>query len=286
MLRAFEVCNVCINLLAIIANAFGICWIIKFRKPYSNQIKIIGSISFSDIILSTLSLTMTLLPSKLGYIHLHVYLIRASLYVSWFLMFFLLMIDRFCCCCFPFWYKRYVSPNCSRNCLCGCWAISISLAPIVCNIQPFDMQNIFNRFAWIIFDCIFLCLFLCLYGAIFVFKHRSGTRTGRKTRFSETLHFLRVTSTMLTVFVLFEIIPSLTSSIMHLADFKQARTISRYFELLWATNLLADPIIYIFTQPNAIRDLSISVRSICGRFNRDTTANIVSPNKSRPKVEV
>lgn len=285
------VCNTIIIITAIIANTFGLCWIIKFRKLCSNQTKIIFSISLADVIISSFTLSMIVhgLTASSGFydsLNLYLWLTRSALYISWFLMFYLLMLDRFLGSCFPFWYKSNSSPDFIRNSLVALWLTPCLLAPILCAITPKHQRDVFNKFVWMVFDVAFLSLFTVLYTAIFFIKRQSNARAGRRTQAVKSTRFFRVTSAMLIAFLLLETFPSAGTSILYLMDAERADSYSLYCELIWSLNMLADPIIYIFMQPNALKDLRAFFGGYC-RVNQGV-ATKASPSifdNRRRKVE-
>ena len=274
-----------INVLSIIANAFGIRWLVRFRKPYSNQIKIIGNISLADIFISVISLSMTITDfatsQKFVDLYLHLYLVRSSIYIAWFLMFYLLMFDRFLGSCFPLWYRGNAPPNWARNSLCVCWTVFV-FALVLCLTAPQQLGSVIRRYVWLVLDILFIILFAVLYSAIYCVKRRSNARTGRGVRSMNNKRFFGVTSAMLVAFMLLEALPSSLTSVLFMNGFTEAILYERYFEITWSLNILADPLIYIFMQPKARRDVCGPLLAFCFSGNKDTPTNkISSPGQNR-----
>ena len=260
----FTLVNGIINVLAIIANAFGIRWLYKSGKLRTNQMKIIGNISCADILISTLSVSMIALHftgthSFYTDMNLYLWLVKSSLYIAWFFMFYLLMLERFLGCCFPLWYLGNASPNWTRNSLCMCWCVFTILSPTLCVIEPLKMRHFINSFLWIILDVAFIGLFVVLYSAIFFAKRRSTARAGRTIAGDRNKRFFGVTSAMLIAFLLLETVPTSITSMSFIKGRKNAETYTLYFEVVWSLNLLADPLIYIFMRPNACRGFCVCI---------------------------
>ena len=286
LLRAVALFGIIINFAAIIANAFGIRWLIGTRKPYSNQIKIIVNISLVDICISAMTLlTRIVLFAAPGTFYVKVYtyvnLVRLCVYLTWFFMFYLLMLDRFLGCCFPLWYRVNASPNWIKFSLGFCWSIALVSAPITCLISPDKMKSIMGTYVMASLLIMFLIQFAVLYVAVFYHKRRSNARSGRQNKRVENTRFFAVTTVMLVAFLALEAIPSLALSVMQIAGVEYAKLFTHWFQPLWDLNLFVDPIIYIFMRPNAGRALRNCLGAFCVCLNRESSAATSANNQNR-----
>ena len=248
-----------ISLFAIILNIIGIYILVKSKRPYSNQIKIMLNISLLDILIATFSIGKTileLLEMQQSNLYLSFWRITTVLFFIWYMTFYLLMFDRFLSCCFPFWYRTYASVRYIKIILFVYWASLLLLIPILYQIDIGKIKHDISTFAWLVFDVIFICGFIVLYSMIFGLKRRSNKRSRRNAANPDNKRFLGVISAMLVAFLVLEASPTVLMSILNILEKHEASSeLMSYFAITWRLNLLADPLIYIFLQPNMRRKL-------------------------------
>ena len=236
------------------ASCFGMYLLSKLKRPYSNQIKTIMSISLTEMLVSVLTMQeqvciiLKIDDSWVG----HMQLVTLALYCCWYLMFYLMMVDRLIGSCFPLWYRSEASSKfITRTLLIG-WSMTIMAFPVMCLlIEHTDkVRRLFYEFLWLILDSLFILLFLILYSSIFYIKYRSRKQFGRAANRDESKRFLKVTSLMLLSFILLEAGPTATTSIAYAThNSKRPDDFKFYGKILWQLNLLVDQIIYIFMHP-------------------------------------
>ena len=275
-----------INIATIIANALGIRWLALGRRPYANQIKIVANISFVDICISVLNFCTSIAyfaatTALFDKFYNNVNIVRTSLYLTWFFMFYLMMLDRFLGCCFPLWYRAYNSPKWIRNGIGICWLLTIVSAPTMLLIAPSEIVLTKSVYLFLPLSTIYLVQFAVLYCAVFFIKRRSTARTGRQVNRADNRRFFAVTTAMLVAFLVLEAIPSFAIYVMILLGFSNLELYLSYFRPLWDLNLLVDPIIYIFMRPNAGRELFSWFGAFFRCFRRDASARGDSRNQNR-----
>ena len=252
-----------ISLFAIILNIIGINILVKSKRPYSNQIKIMLNISLLDILISAFSIgkiILELISMQQGDLYSSFWIMSAVLFFIWYMTFYLMMFDRFLSCRFPFWYRTYAAVRYIKIILIVYWASLLLLIPILYQIDFEKTKHEINTFAWLTFDAIFICGFIVLYSMIYCLKRQSNMRSRRNVAHSDNKRFFRVISAMLVTFLILEASPTVLLSILNmLGEYKALSSLFPFFNITWRLNLLADPLIYIFMQPDMRKKASLSM---------------------------
>ena len=269
------------SLIALILNIIGIYLLKAAGLGSTIQIKLIIKISICDILLSTgtlVAITMhilgyTLHESKAAQV---IWALGAGVYNLWFILFYFLTLDRFLGCNFPFKYRNVITPRIFKLLFVTVWGLSTILAVIIAIIDTMKVREFYNKFMWLIYDCIFLFLFITTYASVFYRKRQSMKIPGRRRSSGfGNQRFIALTGVMLLAFLVFETIPTIGSSALAMVSIKTRDFFQFIFEHFWTMNVVVDPIIYVFLLPtvritavNKIR----SLRDIIGR-NRVLTGN-------------
>ena len=256
-------------LIVLSASCVGIYLLTKFNQPYSNQVKIVMSISLIEILISISTILIVIIPFSSSHNSLmkllRLEIIRVVFYFFWYIMFYILMIDRLLGSCFPFWYRTDASKKLIKRTLIICWLGMIIILISLClwNIEP----TIFHgNVVWLILDSLFILSFFVLYSSIFYIKYRSKERSGRTVNRDGNKRFLKITSVILTVFLLLEAAPTAVTTIAYAtAKAKPPQDYRLYSRILWHLNLLADPVIYIFMHPYVSVKLARYFSAFCRR---------------------
>ena len=249
--------------MVIVASCLGIYLLTKLEQPYSNQIKIVMSITLSGILISFLTIIGEVFTfsgindsdRKQQYLGL----IKTTVYFLWYVLFYLLMLDRLLGSCFPFWYRSGAAERVTKGALITLWPSMVISWPSICLLttQPKKFRRILKDFVWLILDSVFILIFFVLYASIFYTRNRSIERSGRRTNRVENKQFFKVTSVILISFLVLEAAPTTVTSVAYATTNTQLPIIYQsYSSILWQLNLLADPIIYIFMHP------SVSIRLV------------------------
>ena len=259
-----------IAFLVLFASCFGIYLLTKFSQPYSNQVKIVMSISVIEILISFLTILIVITSFSSGYnsmnrLLVHLEIIKLAVYFLWYITFYILMIDRLLGSCFPFWYRTDASEILIKRALTISWFAMIITVISLCLLNK-QRKKYFEDFIWLILDCLFILLFFVLYSSIFYIKYRSKVRSGRTVNRDDSKRFFKVTSVILTVFLLLEAAPTAVTTIAYAtANAKRPEDYELYSKILWQLNLLADPIIYIFMHPYVSVKVARYFRAVCRR---------------------
>lgn len=244
----------------IVANIFGVYLLMKLKKPYSNQVRIVINISICEIFLSCVNITRSIYRSSYqrdedSSVMAHLYLLIAAIYFAWYNMFYLLMVDRMFGSCFPFWYQCNASGRWIKIALGVFWFLTLIIALALCLTWPHNMLQHIEKYYWVTLDAIFV-LFVCvLYGSVFFIKRRSSARTGRSTNQTDNKRFFAIVSAILMTFVLLQAIPGIIATTAAFLN-ENAAPYHFYLRIFWSLNLLMHPLIYIFPTPvvwNAFR---------------------------------
>ena len=162
-----------ISIFAIVFNIIGIYMLVKCKRPYSNQIKIVLNISILDILISAFSvgeIILELMKMQQSNLYSLRWPITAVLFIIWYMTFYLMMFDKFLSCCLPFWYRTYASVRCINIILIVYWASFLLLLPIALLIDYEQVTVTLDTYSWLAFDTIFICGFIVLYSMIYGLK--------------------------------------------------------------------------------------------------------------------
>ena len=279
ILITFVIC-----ILALILNIIGLYILVNLKRPFSNQVKIIMSISLLDIIILFLATTMKVLQLveiKEQLLHQYLWLFMSAFYFVWYMAFDLMMLDRCFSCCFPFWYRTYAASRWVSISLVLFWSSPLITIPVIALSNIKKTMDFSYTYAWMAFDVIFICGFIVLYGIIFEVKRRSNVQTRRNAAQPENKRFIKVVSAMLITFLILEAIPTTFVSFLNIeSKHEAANGLFTYMTLIWRLNLLADPLIYIFMQPNIIarlRTLWLCCKNCTGRAKPVNNIAVVRP---------
>ena len=290
MARITNLVNCILEILAIILNAFGIYILHISSIGGSNQIQLIISLSFSDICISVLTLCMTVL-SLIGHslpgskALLYVWSQRASMSHAWYLMYFLLTLDRFFGGNFPFKYRAYATKKRLKIILGICWIASLAVGPTFC-LPVFDLKKVYifcNTYLWLSYDTLFLALFIVTYASILYRKVHRDEQFRRANAASENQRFFLVTTSLLVAFIVLEVLPSTISSILSLRKERFHNLATAFIEFAWQLNILVDPIIYIFLQPVARQTAVEKIRHLL-RFARQVEDSQATNTRSSSRA--
>eukprot|EP00795_Rhopilema_esculentum_P011618 gene11618-21859_t len=262
-------CNILSIIVVVCAIVFNICgiYILKIAKVgRSNQILIIISLSIADILNSfgficQISVELSghaALDSEAGLI---VIMIRAAIYHSWYAMFYLLTLDRFFACNFPFKYRSISGKNTMRNLLIVVWIFGLIPAPVYCFLDMEKIKVFYFNFVWISCDVIFVVLFVVTYCSLFYHKKRSNLQFRQGETNDDNHRFFIVTTVILVGFLFFTIIPDIAMSLIHAK--KTIILVTPAFELWWNINMLIDPFIYVFLQPRFRKIALTKIHGLC-----------------------
>lgn len=249
-------CNVLSTLVAVAAisfNVFGILVLRLSKIGRSNQVSVIISLSVADI-LNSLGFIAQISVEYAGHATLEsstglvVWMVRAVLYHPWYTMYYLLTVDRYLACNFPFKYRSISGKNTMRNILIAIWIVTLIPAPIYCFLDMAKIRVFYDVYVWTVLDSIFTLVFVVAYGTIYYRKKRSNLQFRHKDTNDDNQRFFVVTTVILIGFVFFAIIPDFAMSLLH--RFAEEKSIVAHpgFELWWNVNMLIDPLIYVFLQ--------------------------------------
>lgn len=250
-----------ICILAAVANACGLYLLSKLKRPFANQTKIIISISVCEILISTLVTVTSLhrfiakktLPDPFKLIAWQVF---AALFFAWYALFYLLIVDRFLSCSYPFWYRSGSSKKLIKVSLTFTWILTLPILLALLLGTDKCFQHISYLYLWMALDILFIAMFATLYARIFFLTRRSNKNARRYSGWPANKKFLRVTSSILTTFILLEAVPTVIySTLLIVQENVYFNTVYKYLTMVWRLNLLADPLIYIFMQPQLYRYL-------------------------------
>ena len=278
MTNIFNIITMTICILAFIFNIIGLYLVKSSRLGNSIQIKIIMNLSCCDIFISTTTIVVMVLhfsghPLVRSRAAQVIWAHRTAVYHTWFGMFYLLTVDRFLGCNFPFRYRTLTSPKKCKIILGVSWVIPIILAPIFSVLDTMKVRVYFNKYLWVVYDGIFLLLFMVTYSTVFYRKQKSTQKIRRRsTKGPGNQRFFALTAAMLTAFMFLETIPVIVSACITMVSIETRDVFQHVFELCWNSNLLVDPFIYIYLMPRVRRTAFNKLRILCGQRSKDREA--------------
>ena len=291
-----QVCNIATSVVSALALTLNACGIYLLKASHigaSNQVKLIMNVSVCDVIISSASLTLMSLD-LCGYhlpesgISLAIWASRTAVFHAWYCMFYLLTLDRFLGCNFPFKYRAMTGGKTCKITLLIAWMIPVILIPLFCFLDTKAIRIFYNKSMWISLDATFLCLFAITYSSVFYQKKRRNSQFQIKNAGSDNQRFFAVTTAILVAFLFLETIPAVISAILITVDPKRRDMLSHYFELVWNCNLLSDPLIYVFLQRNVRATALSKLRHFFGLVRKVHVVEIEMRtfNISRDNMEI
>ena len=288
----YQICKIAvtaINCLAILCNIIGIYLLKASRLGKSVQTQIIFNLSCCDIVMSSGSLAVMILDfyghklatSKVAQvIWAHLVL---SVCITWYNMYNLLTFDRFLGCNFPFRYRALVSTKKCRIIVGISWMMTMILGPTFSILNTMKVSAFCFKYVFVTCDSLFLCLFFVTYASVFYRKKQSTQNARRQHAGAQNQRFFALTAAMLACFLLFETIPTIGSAALTMDDSETRYLIEIVFQLCWNTNLLIDPIIYIFLMPRIRQTALKKLRSLHDIIRKNSTAGL-SSNRSTQSI--
>ena len=265
-----------INSLALTVNILGIYLLKASRLGNSVQTQIIRNVSCCDILISAATFIVmtlhsyghTLGTSKVAQV---VWAHRMGVYHTWFFMFYLLATDRFLGCNLPFRYRAIVTLQKCRGVVGISWMIAVILWLVFSILNTMKIRASYHRYyLWVIGDAIFLFFFIVTYASVLYRKKQSTQKFHKASPRAGNQQFFASTTAILVAFMLLETIPTIGSAIME--TLQPQELLQHIFELCWNTNLLVDPLIYIFLMPRVRVTALNKFRSLCSIFRRNRAA--------------
>ncbi|XP_065064163.1 melanocyte-stimulating hormone receptor-like [Rhopilema esculentum] len=250
---------------SIILNTTGLYILSKTDYRSSNQILLIKNISLCDIIVSIAWLIWDILALYLypndGTMETRLWCLVVTTYFIWLSFLFLLTIDRFIGANFPFKYKIIASKKNIFRTVASIWMVG-STSSIICVLFFSDVFKSHIFLVWLILDSLFIILFIMTYSSI-CFRVVGGKIQHTKSgQMSNNQKLYRMVFCMLMSFVLFEVVPDAALiAVFHL----QTSNLNDWLvnvSLCYRFNLLVDPLIYVFLQPQARRTLFSILRCV------------------------
>ena len=188
------------------------------------------------------------------------------MYLTWYAMIYMLTIDRFLGCNFPLKHRVWVRMRNIKIAVVSMWMVGILSGISMCLLEDNQLYKIFNKLVWLILDGTFLTLFLITYSTIYYNVSRTGVQRNIQT---DQNKFFGMITAILLCFMIFEVVPLTTNFIFFMATNWGTNTLRSIIVMCYNVNIVADPLIYIFLQPQA-RNLvfyRFSKRTLRGRLH-------------------
>ena len=266
---------VLVSAAAMIANTYGIILLRKFRsRQQNNQVFLLLSISVADLALAACWLYDSILCMNgiplLSRLRLTMRAIRIGTYLTWFAIMYIFVVDRFLGINFPLQHQQLKTHQRMRLAVTVAWVFGGLNGITYCLIDMSKVRIIFDAYIWITLDVIYLILITITYASIFFAAYRTKTTQNNaipRDTTSNKRQFFKIITIILLAFILLETIPTIFYSVLafvapHGIGYQ---ILSDTVQPLYAANLLADPLIYIFLQPRVKTLLYQMIRNLCTR---------------------
>eukprot|EP00112_Aurelia_sp_Birch-Aquarium-sp1_P013210 Seg2798.1 transcript_id=Seg2798.1/GoldUCD/mRNA.D3Y31 product="hypothetical protein" protein_id=Seg2798.1/GoldUCD/D3Y31 len=259
----FLIATYIVSATAVIVNIIGICLLKISGVKKTIQIMIIMSLSAADLTLALAWLgeetISNVTNSRSGRVYEVWWSLKGGFYLVWYSMIYLLTMDRFMGCNFPIKHKVYVKKKYVRITIIVCWVVGVLIGVISCPFHAIAVRIVYRTYIWIILDITFLTLLTVTYISIFVYLARRRIN-GTQNVMADNQRFLKTVTALLVAFLLFETIPSLRNVIC-----KQYDPWRKIRDFLYTMNLVCDPFIYVFLQPEVRKFALSKVCALCRR---------------------
>eukprot|EP00112_Aurelia_sp_Birch-Aquarium-sp1_P017636 Seg4107.2 transcript_id=Seg4107.2/GoldUCD/mRNA.D3Y31 product="hypothetical protein" protein_id=Seg4107.2/GoldUCD/D3Y31 len=247
-----RIASMTVSALAVIFNAIGLYTLSQINFRNSNQIIIIKSLSITDIIIAIGWISgdvLNIYGHKSGSIPWNInWSLRAGVYLTWYAMIYMLTMDRFLGCNFPLQHRVWVRMRNIKIAVITMWMIGVISGISMCLLEDNQLYTTFNKLVWLLLDGTFLTLFLITYSTIYYNVSKTGVQRNIQT---DQNKFFRMITAILLCFVIFEIVPLTTNFIFFMATNWGTTTLRSIIVICYNVNMVADPLIYIFLQPQA-----------------------------------
>ncbi|XP_057292519.1 QRFP-like peptide receptor [Hydractinia symbiolongicarpus] len=245
----------CILVVALFFNWLGILLLYQQKtKRYSNQKLILTTLSMTVICISTTDLTYTIgkftgLENDAPKIYFLCEKIIASIFITYYLVLFLLTIDRFLAFILILRYKVIVTAYRIKLYLVLCWIIGPAVATPFFFLGKKIFFDVWYKFIYLILDSIILLTVVVTYSYIlFSFKHRSYIqKQGNTHRHHHGHNKIFLVISLITIsFVFMVAIPDAIHAYRFVMKYKCSEVEVAVVGICWKLNYILDPAIYIF----------------------------------------
>lgn len=264
----FDISSYLIVIASLIFNSLGIYLLFLIRSNDFNQTIIIINLSISEILIA-IGWIAEHTASRLGMTFndrgmLIIWGLRAGVYCFWFFDMYILAIDRLIGCNFPLKHLRLVNKRNIEILMTLVWVICLANSLFLLLVDTKLYHFIYNKFVWLIFDCIAVVIYTVTYTSIFISSYRAK-RKRRSTANSigntrKNRQFLKIVSLIILTFLIFEVLPTTISMTYYYTNKTIPWILESIMNLSYQLALLTDPLIYIFLQSRVRMLLSKKVR--------------------------
>ena len=252
----FDILSYVIVIASLIFNSLGIYLLYMIKSNDFNQTIIIINLSISEILIALgwiAEQTATRLDITFDdRAMLIIWGLRAGVYCFWFFDMYILAIDRLIGCNFPLKHLRLVNKRSIEILMTSVWVICLANSLFLLLVDTKLYHDIYNKFVWLIFDCIAVVIYTATYTSIFISSYKAK-RKQRTTANSigntrKNRQFLKIVSLIILTFLIFEVLPTTISMTYFYTNKTIPWILGSIINLSYQLALLIDPLIYIFLQ--------------------------------------
>lgn len=251
---AQTVSSIAVLTLSVVLNSLGVYLLKQLKSPrHMNQIHILMSMSFSEVLLGVVSI-VHVVANLAGYeresSHISVYCeeIITGLSVTYYIILFMLTLDRLLACVLLLQYPRIATTKRTLLCLSIAWVIGVIVAFPFFFYSPDTFYEIRYKYIYISLDGIILAVVFITYSYIFhktSRKHRTASSTVQRRG-----KMLFVITIIIATFILLLVIPDILYEYRFMIHDIGSDVEMGIIMFCWELNYLSDPGVYIFLQRN------------------------------------
>ncbi|XP_057292095.1 uncharacterized protein LOC130614675 [Hydractinia symbiolongicarpus] len=270
--------------LSVMFNSLGVYLLMQLKSPrHMNQIYILMSMSFSEVLLGVVSI-IYVVTNLSGYeresssqLSLYCEEIITGLTVTYYIILFMLTLDRLLACVLLLQYPRIATTKRTLLCLSGAWVIGVIVAFPFFFYSPDTFYEIRYKYIYISLDGIILAAVFITYSYIFHKTSRKHRTTSSTVQRRGKMFF--VITIITATFILLLVIPDILYAYRFVIHDIGSDVEMGVIMFCWELNYLADPCVYIFLQKNVRAVLRRKIADI-HRKNCLTTCCVMLQRKS------
>ncbi len=269
----------------IVMNSSGVLILIGITREKTNHFYILNGLMLANDIIAVIWL-LRLCAYLSGY-YSETFLdvtwcLKIGSVIFWFLMMYMLTIDRLIGCLFPFYHRVKMIPMKIRNTVIAAAIFGTLNAITYSFLDLTAIQQFFYQYVWLTCDGTYLLLFVITYSLIKCkMSEKKISSSVENTRRSRNQHrFNKAITKILVSYLVLEVLPTATMSVLKFTFEEVPELVINFIRLFWAINHLNDPLILIFQQKAARRFACNHLRRLFNKppvvytFNTDSFTSV------------
>ena len=289
LILSLKVVAYVILVLAIAFNALGIYLLYqttKIRTDYNSQVWIIANLSLAELIIAVVAIHEESLElagfHTQGTVLQKLWAFKCGIYINWYLIIYLMCLDRFIACNFPLKHRLLTSKSSTQVIVVFPWITGMGNGLILLVLDTFPIHQFYDKYVWVSLDTLAITFFVVVYSSVFIqaFKSRRmralsaiirKSSAFRRSTTRQHKQFAKIIGLILLSFILFETAPTIAYLIAFFIHGTGSDLTAQIIQVMYDFALLSDPLIYIFLQ-NRIKLILRRKLKCCQQLQNQVTA--------------